>query len=254
MCGLTRREGQEESLWRLGRRRRGVVDASPALRWVSRPAPSLSQVAPRKQRLDENGHGIAEVGGARGNRTGLVRSTREGSLRRHRVNRKRVVPTSARSRSIGRPSTTSSAVKASRSCSFMAHLEIYRRFREQVEAFATRFRVIVYSWRFFPPNASPRATDVSPLAIHVADLRTLIADLEAGPAHLVCALRTRAHRYDGSGPSPQDGHCPPTLVHKLFERPACEIHTGGIEVLNGTCSIRSSQLIPKPSPRTPRSA
>ena len=27
-------------------------------------------------------------------------------------------------------------------------------FREQVEAFATRFRVIVYSRRFFPPNAS----------------------------------------------------------------------------------------------------
>jgi non-heme chloroperoxidase len=58
-------------------------------------------------------------------------------------------------------------------------------FREQVEAFATRFRVIVYSRRFFPPNALPRPTDLSPLGTHVADLRTLITDLKAGPAHLV---------------------------------------------------------------------
>src|SRR5262245_7442003 len=58
-------------------------------------------------------------------------------------------------------------------------------FREQIEPFATRFRVIVYSRRFFPPNASPRATDVNPLGIHVNDLRTLITNLKAGPAHLV---------------------------------------------------------------------
>src|SRR5262245_47467086 len=58
-------------------------------------------------------------------------------------------------------------------------------FREQVEAFATRFRVIVYSRRFFPPNAPPRATDVNPLDVHVADLRALMTELNAKPAHLV---------------------------------------------------------------------
>ena len=58
-------------------------------------------------------------------------------------------------------------------------------FRQQVDTFASKFRIIVYSRRFVPPNASPRATDVSPLGSHVADLRTLITDLKAGPAHLV---------------------------------------------------------------------
>ena len=58
-------------------------------------------------------------------------------------------------------------------------------FREQVEAFATNFRVIAYSRRFAPPNAPPRDTDVNPLSIHVADLRTLMTQLKATPAHLV---------------------------------------------------------------------
>ena len=52
-------------------------------------------------------------------------------------------------------------------------------FREQVEAFATNFRVIAYSRRFAPPNAPPRDTDVNPLSIHVADLRTLIDPTES---------------------------------------------------------------------------
>ena len=58
-------------------------------------------------------------------------------------------------------------------------------FRQQVEEFATSFRVIVYSRRFFPPNAPPRETDRNPLSTHVADLRALITELKATPAHLV---------------------------------------------------------------------
>ena len=58
-------------------------------------------------------------------------------------------------------------------------------FRQQVEAFATSFRVIVHSRRFFPPNAPPRETDRNPLSTHVADLRTLLTELKATPAHLV---------------------------------------------------------------------
>ena len=58
-------------------------------------------------------------------------------------------------------------------------------FRQQVEAFATSFRVIVYSRRFFRPNAPPREPDRNPLSTHVADLRALITELKATPAHLV---------------------------------------------------------------------
>ena len=58
-------------------------------------------------------------------------------------------------------------------------------FRRQVQTFATSFRVIAYSRRFFPPNAPPRETDVDPLGNHVADLRALITQLKAPPAHLV---------------------------------------------------------------------
>jgi non-heme chloroperoxidase len=58
-------------------------------------------------------------------------------------------------------------------------------FRQQVQTFATSFRVIAYSRRFFPPNAPPRESDVSPLSNHVADLRALITQLKATPAHLV---------------------------------------------------------------------
>ena len=58
-------------------------------------------------------------------------------------------------------------------------------FQQQVQTFATSFRVIAYSRRFFPPNAPPRETDVNPLSNHVADLRALITQLKATPAHLV---------------------------------------------------------------------
>jgi pimeloyl-ACP methyl ester carboxylesterase len=54
-----------------------------------------------------------------------------------------------------------------------------------VQTFATSFRVIAYSRRFSPPNAPPRETDVNPLRNHVADLRALITQLKATPAHLV---------------------------------------------------------------------
>ena len=58
-------------------------------------------------------------------------------------------------------------------------------FQRQVQTFATSFRVIAYSRRFSPPNAPPRETDVNPLSNHVADLRALITQLKATPAHLV---------------------------------------------------------------------
>jgi pimeloyl-ACP methyl ester carboxylesterase len=58
-------------------------------------------------------------------------------------------------------------------------------FQPQVQAFASRYRVIAYSRRFSPPNAPPRATDVNPLSTHVADLKALIEHLNAAPAHLV---------------------------------------------------------------------
>ena len=58
-------------------------------------------------------------------------------------------------------------------------------FQRQVQEFAASFRVIAYSRRFSPPNAPPRETDVNPLSNHVADLRELITQLKATPAHLV---------------------------------------------------------------------
>ena len=58
-------------------------------------------------------------------------------------------------------------------------------FQPQVETFATSFRVVAYSRRFSPPNAPPRETDVNPLSNHVADLRALMTQLKATPAHLV---------------------------------------------------------------------
>ena len=58
-------------------------------------------------------------------------------------------------------------------------------FRQQAQAFATRFRVIAYSRRFSPPNEPAQATDANPMSMHVSDLRMLITQLEAAPAHLV---------------------------------------------------------------------
>jgi pimeloyl-ACP methyl ester carboxylesterase len=56
-------------------------------------------------------------------------------------------------------------------------------FRAQVQTFSARFRVIAYSRRYSPPNAPPRAADVSPFSVHVGDLRALIKELKATPAH-----------------------------------------------------------------------
>jgi pimeloyl-ACP methyl ester carboxylesterase len=58
-------------------------------------------------------------------------------------------------------------------------------FQPQVQAFAASFRVIAYSRRFSPPNAPPKVTDVNSPSIHVADLRALMKQLNAAPAHLV---------------------------------------------------------------------
>jgi non-heme chloroperoxidase len=58
-------------------------------------------------------------------------------------------------------------------------------FQPQVQTFATSFRIIADSRRFSPPNAPPRETDVNPLSSHVADLRALIQQLKATPAHVV---------------------------------------------------------------------
>ena len=62
-------------------------------------------------------------------------------------------------------------------------------FRTQAQTFASRFRVIAYSRRYFPPNAPPRAADVNSLSAHVSDLGALVKQLKATPAHLV------AHSY-----------------------------------------------------------
>ena len=75
-------------------------------------------------------------------------------------------------------------------------------FQPQVQAFATSFRVIAYSRRFSPPNAPPRATDVNPLSMHVADLRALITRTERGSGASRGELGWRVHRARaGTGPS-----------------------------------------------------
>jgi pimeloyl-ACP methyl ester carboxylesterase len=58
-------------------------------------------------------------------------------------------------------------------------------FQPQVQTFATNFRVIAYSRRYFPPNAPIGPADVNSLSIHVADLGALVKALKAAPAHLV---------------------------------------------------------------------
>ena len=59
-------------------------------------------------------------------------------------------------------------------------------FREQVEAFATSFRVIAYSRRYYLPNSPPRSGDNrNPFSLHVADLAALLKTLNATPAHVV---------------------------------------------------------------------
>jgi len=58
-------------------------------------------------------------------------------------------------------------------------------FEPQIQAFAANFRVIAYSRRFSPPNAPPGSTELNPMSIHLADLRALMKELKASPAHLV---------------------------------------------------------------------
>jgi non-heme chloroperoxidase len=58
-------------------------------------------------------------------------------------------------------------------------------FRTQAQMFASRFRVIAYSRRYHPPNAPPRPDEHNPLGTHVADLKALITELKATPAHVV---------------------------------------------------------------------
>ena len=101
-------------------------------------------------------------------------------LRRQHVTRRSML-----SRSTTRRSITGSAVKGEPLVFVHGALGDLDFFEPQVQAFATSFRVIAYSRRFSPPNAPPRATDVNPLSIHVADLRALMKQLNAAPAHLV---------------------------------------------------------------------
>lgn len=58
-------------------------------------------------------------------------------------------------------------------------------FDAQAEAFAERFRVVVYSRRYHPPNEGTRPGDAYDLRLHVGDLATLVRVLELGPVHLV---------------------------------------------------------------------
>jgi pimeloyl-ACP methyl ester carboxylesterase len=59
-------------------------------------------------------------------------------------------------------------------------------FQRQVQTFATSFRVIAYSRRYYVPNSPPRAGDTTnPFNIHIADLAALVKTLNASPAHFV---------------------------------------------------------------------
>ncbi len=59
-------------------------------------------------------------------------------------------------------------------------------FQPQAQTFATSFRVIAYSRRYYLPNSPPQTGDNrDPFSIHVADLAALVKTLNATPAHLV---------------------------------------------------------------------
>jgi pimeloyl-ACP methyl ester carboxylesterase len=59
-------------------------------------------------------------------------------------------------------------------------------FQPQLQTFATNFRVIAYSRRYYVPNSPPRAGDTTnPFSIHIADLAALAKTLNASPAHFV---------------------------------------------------------------------
>jgi non-heme chloroperoxidase len=58
-------------------------------------------------------------------------------------------------------------------------------FQPHAQTFATSFRVIAYSRRYYPPNSPLRAEDGNPFRTHVADLAALVKTLNATPVHLV---------------------------------------------------------------------
>ena len=59
-------------------------------------------------------------------------------------------------------------------------------FQRQVQEFATSFRVIAYSRRYYVPNSPHRAGDkTNPFNTHIADLAALARTLKATPAHVV---------------------------------------------------------------------
>ena len=62
----------------------------------------------------------------------------------------------------------------------------YRAWENQLDTFATKYRVIAYSRRYAWPNANPLSDmlDYSP-GRHAKDLAQLIKTLNLGPAHLV---------------------------------------------------------------------
>ncbi len=61
----------------------------------------------------------------------------------------------------------------------------YRTWHLQQEAFAERFHVITYSRRYHWPNEPIQAGADYAMADHIADLRAMLHDLDAAPAHLV---------------------------------------------------------------------
>lgn len=60
-----------------------------------------------------------------------------------------------------------------------------RTWEDQIEALASRYRVIAYSRRYCPPNPLLEPGGRDPMEPHVDDLLALIRALDAGPAHLV---------------------------------------------------------------------
>lgn len=61
----------------------------------------------------------------------------------------------------------------------------YRTWRNQMEAFSTRYRAIAYSRRYSFPNKTPIDSTSAFSKVHVNDLISFIRSLKAGPVHLV---------------------------------------------------------------------
>jgi pimeloyl-ACP methyl ester carboxylesterase len=61
----------------------------------------------------------------------------------------------------------------------------YRSWPRQVEAFASKYRVISYSRRYHYPNANPLTSSSYSALTDAADLAAFIAALKLGPVHLV---------------------------------------------------------------------